>query len=68
MDDDNSDNERGNPLPPLRGPLLISSKGSFICTQIGQYIPVLLLLQHYLKREIAPQIHKKGSILRSTAP
>ena len=30
---DNSDSERGNPLPPLHGLLFpISSKGSFICT------------------------------------
>ena len=29
---DHSDNEKGNPLPPHRLLLLISSKGSFICT------------------------------------
>ena len=30
---DHSDSERGNPLPPLhRLLLLVSSKGSFICT------------------------------------
>ena len=29
---DNSDSERGNPLPPHRLLLSINSKGSFICT------------------------------------
>ena len=29
---DHSDSEKGNPLPPHRLLLLISSKGSFICT------------------------------------
>ena len=30
---DNGDNQRGNPLPTLQGPLFsISSKGSLICT------------------------------------
>ena len=29
---DNSDSEKGNPLPPHRLLFLINSKGSFICT------------------------------------
>ena len=53
---DHSDSEKGNPLPPHRLLLSISSKGSFICT-----IPrithttafVTPVVEHWLEREIS---------------
>ena len=46
---DNSDSERGNPMPPHRLLFPISSKGSFICIipQTGYYIPRSLLHQSW---------------------
>ena len=46
---DNSDSEKGSPVPPHRLLCSISSKGSFICTipQTGYNIPQLLLHQSW---------------------
>ena len=46
---DNSDSEKGNPLPPHRLLLSINSKGYFICTipQTGYHIPRPLLHQSW---------------------
>ena len=55
---DNSDSEKGNPLPPHRLLLSINSKGSFICTIPTDRIThttafVTPVVEHWLKREIA---------------
>ena len=69
---DYSDSERGNPLLPHGLLLLISSKGSFICT-----IPVRIahttaflkpVVEHWLEREIAQWVHHEGSIRRPIVP
>ena len=46
---DQSDSERGNPLPPHGLLFLISSKGSFVCIipQAGYHIPQPLLHQSW---------------------
>ena len=54
---DNSDSEKGNPLPPHRLLLSINSKGSFICTIIERITHttafVTPVVEHWLEREIA---------------
>ena len=58
---DHSDSKKGNPLPPHRLLLSISSKGSFICT-IPHRIThttafVTPVVEHWLEREIAQWVH-----------
>ena len=54
---DHSDSEKGNPLPPHRLLIPISSEGSFICTipQTGQHTTAFVtpVVEHWLEREIA---------------
>ena len=50
---DHSDSEKGNPLPPHRLLLSISSKGSFICTIPHTTAFVTPVVEHWLEREIA---------------
>ena len=59
---DQSDSEKGNPLPPHRLLLSINSKGSFICT-IPHRIThttafVTPVREHWLEREIATLYHR----------
>ena len=59
---DNSDSEKGNPLPPHRLLFPISSKGSFICTIPDRIAPttafVTPVVEHWLEREIAQWAHE----------
>ena len=54
---DHSDGEKGNPLPPHRLLIPISSKVFFICTipQTGQHTTAFVtpVVEHWLEREIA---------------
>ena len=64
------DSERWNPLLP-HVLFLISSEGSFICTIIQMAHTtafVTPVVEHWLKREIAPWVHNEGSIWRSITP
>ena len=58
---DHSDSEKGNPLPPHRLILSISSKGSFICTFPDRITHttafVTPVVEHWLEREIAQWVH-----------
>ena len=58
---DQSDSEKGNPLPPHRLFFPISSKGSFICTipdRIAHTTAfVTPVVEHWLEREIAQWVH-----------
>ena len=58
---DHSDSEKGNPLPPHRLLLSISSKGSFICTIPDRITHttafVTPVVEHWLEREIAQWVH-----------
>ena len=70
MVNDHSDNERGNPLPPL---FPISCKGSFICITPTDRIThttafVTPVVEHWLEREIVQWVHREGSIQRPYAP
>ena len=53
---DNSDSERGNPLPPQGLLFLISSKGSFICTIPDRIAHTMAfgtpVVEHWLEREV----------------
>ena len=57
---DHSDSEKGNPLPPRRLLLSISSKGSFICTIPDRITHttafVTPVMEHWLEREILKRI------------
>ena len=69
---DHSDTERGNPQPALNGLLfLISSKGSFICTDPDSIVYatafVTPVMEHWLEREIAQWVNHEGSIRRTIA-
>ena len=52
-----SDSEKGNPLPPHRLLLSISSKGSFICTIPHTTAFVTPVVEHWLERETAQWVH-----------
>ena len=54
---DQSDSERGNPLPPHEVIFLINSKGSFICTIPQTTAFVTPVVEHWLEREIAQWGH-----------
>ena len=58
---DHSDSEKGNPLPPHRLLLPISSKGSFICTFTDRIAHTMAfvtpVVEHWLEREIAQWVH-----------
>ena len=58
---DQSDSEKGNPLPPHRLLFPIHSKGSFICTipdRIAHTTAfVKPVVEHWLEREIAQWVH-----------
>ena len=58
---DNSDSEKGNPLPPHRLLFPINSKGSFICTIPDRIAHtkafVTPVMEHWLEREIPQWVH-----------
>ena len=59
---DQSDNEKGNPLPTHGLLFPISSKGSFICTIPIDRIAhttafVIPVVEHWLERDIAQWVH-----------
>ena len=59
---DHSDSERGNPLPPHRLLLLISSKGYFLMHHPTDRIThstafVTPVVEHWLEREVAHWVH-----------
>ena len=60
---DDSDSEKGNPLPPHRLLLSINSKGSFICTIPDRITHttafVTPVVEHWLEREIAQWVNIK---------
>ena len=65
--------KRGNPLQPHRLHVLISNKGSFFMHHPTDRIShtsafVTPVVEHWLKREIAPWVYHDGSIRRPVAP